>query len=283
MAMGMFVFSAVDTQAKYLTETIHPLQIVWIRQLGLLTCALVLFGIRGKALFATKNPGVQITRGVLAAGSASLFIIAVRFIPLADAVALSFVAPFLVTVIGAVVLKEPVGIRRWIAVGLGFFGTLIVIRPGLGVMHPAAFLVIIAATLFALRQIASRVLSGTDRTGTTVAYTAVVGSAILTLPLPFVWVWPETRTEIILLITMALMAGLGEILVIRALEVSMAVVVAPVQYTLILWGTLYGFFVFGQLPDFWTWVGAAIIVATGLYTLNRERIVARQRSGKDST
>lgn len=282
MALAMFVYSAVDTQAKFLTETLHPLQIVWVRQLGLLSCAIVLFAMRGPALFATQNRGIQISRGLLAAGSATLFIMAVRYIPLADAVALSFVAPFMVTVIAAVLLKEPVGIRRWIAVSLGFVGTLVVIRPGLGVMHPAAFFVIGAAALFAMRQIVSRVLGSSDKTGTTIAYTAVVGSAVLTLPLPFVWVWPETRTEIIVLISMAAMAGLGEILVIRALELAMAVVVAPVMYTLIIWGTFYGFFVFGQLPDFWTWLGAAIIVATGLYTLNRERLAARQAAKENA-
>ncbi len=278
MAAGMFVFSAVDTQAKYLTETMHPLQIVWIRQLGLLSCAMVLFAMRGRALFVTANRPIQITRGVLAAGSASLFIIAVKYIPLADAVALTFVAPFMVTVLGALLLKEPVGRRRWIAVGLGFLGTLVVIRPGMGVMHPAAFLLFLAAGFFALRQIASRALSASDKTGTTVAYTAVVGSAILTIPLPFVWTWPATQTEMILLFTMAVTAAMGEILVIRALETTLAVIVAPVQYTLILWGTLYGFFVFGQLPDFWTWTGALIIVATGLYTLNRERLAGRRKT-----
>lgn len=276
MAGGMFLFSAVDTIAKFLTETLHPLQIVWSRQLGLLIGVVIILALRGFSVLRTKHLKLQITRGALAASSATLFIVAVSFVPLADAVAVSFVAPFIVTIFAALVLREPVGIRRWTAVTIGFLGTLIVIRPGMGVIHPAVFLVLAAATFFAFRQIISRALSGSDRTVTTVAYTALVGSFILTIPLPFVWQWPQGGLEIGLLVAMAGLAAVAEFLVIKALEVAQAVVVAPVQYSLLIWGTMYGFVVFGQLPDFWTWIGALIIVATGLYTLQRERAVSRR-------
>lgn len=276
MALGMFLFSAVDTQAKYLTASFHPIQIVWIRQLGLLAGAGVLFAMNGHALFRTGHPVLQVARGALAATSATLFIVAISFVPLADAVAISFVAPFVVTVLGALVLREPVGLRRWLAVAGGFFGMLVVIRPGMGVLHPASLLVVVAATAFALRQIISRALSNTDRTITTVAYTAVVGSAILTIPLPFLWVAPSGGTELALCFGIAVLAAAAEICVIKALEIAHAVVVAPMQYTLIIWGTFYGWMVFGQLPDGWTWAGTAIIIATGLYTLHRERLAKRR-------
>lgn len=277
MAGGMFMFSAVDTMAKFLTETLHPLQIVWSRQLGLLIGVFILLALRGTSVLATKRPGLQITRGALAACSATLFIVAVSYVPLADAVAVSFVAPFIVTLLGAFVLREKVGIRRWIAVTIGFAGTLIVIRPGMGVIHPAVMLVLIAASFFAFRQVVSRYLAGSDRTETTVAYTALVGSLILTIPLPFVWQWPQPGRELVILVVMALCAALAEYLVIKSLELTQAVIVAPVQYSLLIWGTMYGYLVFGHLPDFWTWVGALIIVATGAYTLHRERVVTRQR------
>ncbi len=277
MAGGMFLFSAVDTQAKFLTDTLHPIQIVWSRQLGLLLGVVVMLAWRGPSILHTARPVLQVFRGGLAVGSATLFIVAISFVPLADAVAVSFVAPFIVTVLGALVLREPVGIRRWTAVVIGFLATLIVIRPGMGVIHPAVMIVLVAAILFALRQIVSRALSDTDRTVTTVAYTALVGSFLLTLPLPFVWRWPTTTLELSLLVSIAVLAGLAELLVIKALEVAQAVVVAPVQYTLLIWSTIYGYLVFSQLPDLWTWIGALIIVATGFYTLHRERVVARQR------
>ncbi len=274
MAGGIFLFSAVDTQAKFLTDTLHPLQIAWSRQFGLLIGVFVILGLRGPAVLKTDRPILQILRGAAVAGSATLFIIALKFVPLADAVAVAFVAPFIVTVLGATLLGEPVGIHRWTAVTIGFLGALIVIRPGLGVIHPAAMLVVLAAFLFALRQILSRTLSTTSGTATTVAYTAIVGSFILTLPLPFVWQWPGSTRELVLLASLAIMSAVAELLVIKALEVAQAVVVAPVQYTMLIWGTLYGYFIFGDLPDRWTWIGALIIIATGFYTLYRERLAA---------
>ncbi|MDJ0824501.1 MAG: DMT family transporter [Rhodobacter sp.] len=276
MALGMFLFSAVDTQGKFLTASLHPVQIVWCRQLGLLLAVVILLAVRGWSILKTAHPKLQIARGAVAAGSATTFIMAVSFVPLADAVAVSFVAPFIVTVLGALILREHVGLRRWTAVVIGFLATLIVIRPGFGVLHPAIFLVIVAATLFAFRQIISRWLSGSDRTVTTVAYTALVSMALLTVPLPFVWQWPATGLEYALLACMALLAGCAEFLVIKALEVAQAVVVAPVQYTLLIWSTFYGWLIFADLPDLWTWTGALIIVATGLYTLHRERLASRR-------
>jgi S-adenosylmethionine uptake transporter len=214
-------------------------------------------------------------RGMLAVISATGFIYALRYVPLADAVAVSFVAPFMVTIMGALLLGEKVGLRRWSAVTIGFIGTLIVIRPGLGVVHPAVFLVLVAATAFALRQILSRVLAASDRTATTVTYTAIASVLLLSAPLPFFWKAPEAGWELALLVGMAVCAALGELLVIRALEIAQAIVLAPVHYSLIIWGTFYGWLVFDQLPDHWTWFGAAIIVATGLYILDREWKLAR--------
>ncbi len=273
MVLGMFLFSGVDTMGKFLTDSLNPIQITWCRQLGLLAGVGILFIRLGPSLFHSANPALQASRGALAAFSAVLFIYGISFVPLADAVAITFVAPFIVTILGALILRERVGPRRWAAVAIGFLATLIVIRPGLGVVHPAAFLLILAASAFALRQVLSRILSQADPTRTTIAYTAVVSWSLLSLPLPFVWQTPAPF-EILLLAAMALLAAVGEVLVIMALEAAEAVVVAPVQYTLIVWGTLYGFLVFGQFPDLWTWVGALIIVATGLYIFNRERKAA---------
>ncbi len=275
MALAFFLFAAADTQAKFLTGWFHPVQIVWTRQLGLLTGVLVLLILKGPSILKTRHPGLQVLRGMLAVFSATAFIFALRYVPLADAVAVSFVAPFMVTIMGALFLGEKVGLRRWSAVTIGYIGTLIVIRPGLGVVHPAVFLVLAAATAFALRQILSRVLAALDRTATTVTYTAIASVLLLSAPLPFFWKAPEAGWELAVLAGMAVCAALGELLVIRALEIAQAIVLAPVHYSLIIWGTFYGWLVFDQLPDRWTWLGAAIIVATGLYILDREWKLAR--------
>lgn len=272
MAVGMFLFSAVDTLAKFLTDSLHPLQIVWIRQLGLVAGTILLMGIYGVRIFITAHPVLQLARGVLAAGSATLFIIAISYVSLADAIAVTFIAPLIVTVLSAVLLAEKVGLHRWSAIIAGFLGTLVVIRPGFESFHPALLLVLFAATLFAGRQIISRLLSGSDNAYTTVAYTALASSLVLSVPTFYVWVTPQTSQQILLLTIMALLAGLAEFMVIKALQIAHAGLVAPVQYTILIWGTLYGFLIFADLPDIFTFAGAAIIIASGLYTVHRERL-----------
>lgn len=279
MALGMFLFSAVDTQAKYLTEHYHPFQIVWTRQLGLLIGVFVVLWIRGAGILRTRHRSLQIGRGVMAACSATIFIFAVAYVPLADAVAVSFVAPFMVTALGALVLGEHVGRRRWFAISVAFLAALIIIRPGLSVFHPAMWLVVLAAFIFAMRQIFSRLLSGEDPTVTTVAYTALTASAVTTVPMMFVWRMPDWGWDVALFVSIAVLAAAAEVLVIRSLELAEAVVLAPVHYSLLIWGTFYGWMVFGQFPDGWTWIGAAIIVATGIYTVHRERQVQLARGG----
>ncbi len=283
MALGFFSFAACDVLAKVLTSDLHPAQIVWFRQLGLFAGVLVLFGIHGTALLASRLPLIQVARGVTAVASAICFVIGVTYVPLADAVAVTFIAPFLVTLMGALFLREPVGLHRWAAIAVGFGGMLIVIRPGLGVFHPAIFFTVAAALLFSLRQILSRSLSGADPVTTTVAYTSLTGTALLSLTLPFVWQTPETLRLWLVILGLAVTAGVGEILVIRALDIAHAVVLAPVHYSIILWSTFYGFVVFADLPDQWTVLGCAVIMASGLYTLHRERLATQRKTAAGDT
>ena len=152
---------------------------------------------------------------------------------------------------------------------VGFIGAMIIVRPGTGAVHPAVMLVLVAALAYALRQVIGRKLADTDKTHTTVAYTAIIGTLLISLPMPVIWRTPESITHILLIISMATMSAVAEVMVIKALEVAEAMVVAPIHYTLIIWGTIYGYLVFGQLPDLWTWIGTAIIVAAGLFTLRR--------------
>ncbi|MEM8730760.1 MAG: DMT family transporter [Pseudomonadota bacterium] len=275
IALGFFSFSACDMQAKLLTADLPALEIVWFRQLGLFLGVIVLIAWRGPGLLASQKPLLQIGRGLTAAGSAVCFVIGVRVVPLADAVAVTFIAPFIVTVMGALLLREPVGPRRWAAVAFGFLGMLIVIRPGLGVFDPAIIFVVFAAFLFSVRQILSRWLSNADSVLTTVAYTSITSGLALSIALPFVWTTPERLDTWALIVGVALTAAAGEILVITALSIAEVSALAPVHYSLILWGTLYGYMIFGHLPDLWTVFGCIIIVASGLYAINRERL--RQR------
>lgn len=278
MALGFLTFSIVDASAKFLTTELHPIQIVWVRQLGFLVFVLTMLLVQGTGSLKSARPGLQILRGACAVSSATAFIVAVAYIPLADAVAISFVAPFFVTLMGAFWLGEKVGIRRWSAVIVGFIGALIIIRPGAAVLHPASFLVIAAAMLFSLRQILSRILGAVDGTKTTIAYSALAGSALISIPLPFVWSLPVDPTVWGLLVLIAVLAGVAEFFIIRALELAEAVAVAPVHYTMMLWGTLWGYFVFGDFPDLFTWIGAGVIMSSGAYTIWRERVVKSARN-----
>ena len=272
MLLAMFLYSAVDAQAKYLSQHLPILEIAWFRQLGLLIGVFGIIAVRGRAVLRTRRLGLQLLRGALVVSSSILFILAVSYVPLADAVAVSFVAPLIVTMLGAVLLRERVGIRRWLAVIVGFTGAMIVLRPGMGVLHPAALLVLGAAALFACRQVLSRFLSDTDHVTTTLVYTAIAGSALVSIPLPFVWKTPESLLHIAMLASIGILAAVGEFLVIKALEVAEAVVVAPVQYTMLLWSTGYGYLLFADLPDGWTIVGSLIVVGSGIYTFHRERL-----------
>ena len=278
MTAGFMCFSFADAIAKLLTQDFQPFQIAWFRQLGLLSAGLWFLASKGLPVLSTRHPFLQLLRGSIAALSSFAFIFAIGYVPLPDATAVSFVAPFAVTILAAIMLREAVGVRRWTALTVGFVGTLIVVRPGLGVLHPAIFVVLGAATLFALRQILSRILGPTDATVTTITYTAITSVVLLTVPMALVWKTPETHEQVLLILLLAGAAGLGELLIIRALELAQAAILAPLQYSMIVWSTGLSWLVFSQLPDRWTLLGAAIIIASGLYTLHRERLATRRRA-----
>lgn len=283
MACAMFLFAAGDTIAKLLTDDFHPVQIIWFRQSGLLFGVFILLGIHGFSILKTARLKLQLSRGVLVVCSSLLFVFAVTYAPIADATAASFVAPFFVTILGATLLKEQVGLRRWSAVVIGFIGALIIIRPGMSVIHPAVMLVVIAAALFSARQIIGRLLSDTDKTKTTIAYTALSASFVISLPLPFVWIMPSTAKLWGLLLLLGALTAVAEVLIIRALEVAEAAAVAPIHYTIIIWATLYGYLVFDQLPDTWTVLGTLIIVLAGFYTLQRGKLKGGAKTDSSNT
>lgn len=270
MLLGFACYSTSDMLAKVLTQTMNPLQVAWLRQLGLLTGVLILLSIRGPGLLRSRHPWLQLFRGLTVVVAATTFLTSIAYVPLADATAVTFIAPFMVTVLAAIFLGERIGAARWVAVGLGFIGTMIIIRPGLNAFHPAIFFSIASAAAFAIRQIISRRLSGTDSMVTTVAYTALTAALILSLPLPFIWRNPADATQLVMMFAIALVASCGELSIIRALDLGEAAVLSPLQYTLMLWSTMWGFLIFAQLPDAWTLAGSVLIIATGIYAIHRE-------------
>jgi len=270
MLAGFFFYSTSDMLAKVLSETVNPLQIAWLRQLGLLSGVVVLLAWKGPRILRSRHPVLQFGRGLTVVVAATSFLFAITYVPLADATAVSFIAPFIVIVLAGLVLGETVGLKRWIAVALGFAGTMIIIRPGFNAFHPAIFLVILSGLAFGIRQIISRRVSGTDPLVTTIAYTALTAALLLSLPLPFIWKNPLDLTQFLMMVGIAIIAGCGELSIMRALDLGEAVVLSPLQYTLMIWATIWGFLVFAQLPDMWTLIGTAIVIGSGIYSLYHE-------------
>ena len=272
MALGFALFAVADTIAKVLLEYYPPVQVVFIRMLGLFFGVNLMMLYNFKWVGKTNNLSKQLLRGLAQAGSAVSFLIGLRTIAIADATSIAFVAPLFVIILSYFILKEPIGIRRWLAVIIGFSGTLIIIRPGFEIINLGHIFIIIAALLFAVRQIISRLIASTDDPLTTAFFTAYTSVVIFVLFQPWVWTPITDKNHIFLFVVFASFAGIAEFLVIKSLQIAHAVVVSPLQYTLLIWVTIFGFFIWGILPDIWTFLGAGVIIATGLYSLHRERL-----------
>jgi len=263
---------ASDVAAKYLSATLPSIEIAWIR---FLVFALIMTPamLPGSPLFAlrTGRPGLQLIRGAALLGSSLFFISSLRFLPIAEASATGFVSPLFVTALSIIFLGEKVGLRRWVATALGLVGVIIILRPGSGAFHPAAFFPLVSALAWACTLIMTRMLSGSERAITTMTYSSIAGVGILTALVPLVWVAPSWH-DILFGIFIGLASTVGQWIVVLAFRYANASVLAPFSYTQLLWVSILGFLIFGELPDGWTVTGAAFIVASGLYTAHRERV-----------
>ena len=263
---------ASDVAAKYLSATLPSIEIAWIRFLvfALIMSPAMLSGSRLYAL-DTRRPGLQVMRGVALLASSLFFISGLRFLPIAEASATGFVSPLFVTALSIVFLGERVGIRRWIATAVGLIGVLVILRPGTSAFHPAAFFPIVSALAWAGTLIMTRMMSGREHALTTMTYSSIVGVCVLCALVPFVWVTPSWH-DIAFGIFIGVASTAGQWIVVLAFRYADASVLAPFSYTQLLWVSILGFIIFGELPDIWTVTGAAFIVGSGLYTAHRERV-----------
>lgn len=273
MVLATMFFVALDTIAKYLTQYYPVQQVVWARfSFHLLFALAVLYSQAGGSL-RSRRPGLQLVRSLFMLLANGLFIFAIREMKLIDASAILFVGPLIVTALSVPLLKERVGPRRWAAVGVGFVGAMVIIRPGPGIFESIAMLPLIGAFSFALYQIATRVLSHADKPLTTLVYTAALGTAVSSLVVPWYWVTPDLFGWALLALA-GLFGALGQLALIKAIQAAPLPVIVPLNYLTLVWVTITGFVVFGDLPDAQTLTGAAIIVSAGLYVLHRERVRA---------
>jgi len=168
-------------------------------------------------------------------------------------------------------LREQVGIRRWSAVAVGFAGALLVIRPGSGFNEWPVLLLLLGSAAYALYQIATRWVSFYDDAPTGIVFSALLGSLIMSVAMPFTFVLPRDPFDLALFASLGLLGGAGHYLVIRAFQAGPAAVIAPLGYVELVGTTVLGYLIFGNFPDLWTWIGAAIIIASGIYIAMRER------------
>jgi drug/metabolite transporter (DMT)-like permease len=280
--MGMIAatlfFAVMDSLVKELAGRIPPLQVVWARYTVHTLLVVLIFLPRIGSILRTQNPKLQCTRSALLFGMTLLYFSALKFLPFAEAVSLLQISPLLITVMAALVLHERVGRRRWIGVGIGMVGALVLLRPGLGVMHPAALLGLGAAAFQAAYQVATRMLGPGDSIWTTLIYSTGLGAIAASLAMPFVWVTPDAGTAVLMVLTGLFGFG-AHLCLVWAYSQAEASVVAPFNYCGPVWAVIAGFLVFGEVPQATTLLGAAIIIGAGLYVWRRERLggVARAR------
>lgn len=269
IAVALFV--VMDALIKWLSVRYPTLQIVFFRSLvALIPIALLARQSGGLiSMFATRRPGLHTLRCVFGLLSMICFFHAVRTLPLADVIAIGFAAPLFMTALSVPFLGEKVGIRRWTAVIVGFVGVLIMVRPGGDVFEAGAAVALIGTVFYALTMVVMRRLSRTDTTASITFYFAIAGSAVGGASLPFVWVEPDA-TDWMLLIAVGLIGGIAQIFMTHAFRLAPVAVIAPFDYTAMLWGSAIGYAVWADVPDVWVWIGAVVVAASGLYIVYRE-------------
>jgi drug/metabolite transporter (DMT)-like permease len=272
----MFFFAGMDAINKVLSQTYAITQILWVRYIFFVVFALIVAhrGAGIRAALRSPRPVLQVVRSLVLIGEMGLFILTLRYLPMADVHAIAAVTPLIVTALSVPVLGERVGIRRWLAVLVGFAGVIIIVRPGFQEIGWANIMVLVASVCYAFYQVMTRMVSRTDTAETTLLYSAIIGCIAATFVGPLYWEWP-TATAWAWLMAAGLLGSLAHFCLIAATGMAPPARLQPFTYALMVFATILGFLVFGQFPDAYTVTGALIVVASGLYTFYREQVRAR--------
>jgi drug/metabolite transporter (DMT)-like permease len=272
MILAVNCFSFLDATAKYLSLTLPVIEVVWARYFGAFLVAIVLSNpVSQPGLLRTGRPWLQIFRSALLVASTLLAFSALPYLQLDEQVSIIFAAPFLVAALSGPILGERISWRRWLAILTAFGGVLVVTRPFSGGTHPAALLTCCSAACYAFYIICTRILARTDSNETTLFYSNSVGAAAMSAVVPFVWVNPDTLFTVSLMLAAGVFGSVGHYLLIMAHRHAPAAILAPYIYTQLLTMVALGYLIFGDIPNRWTFVGAAVVIASGLYLLSLER------------
>jgi len=275
MVCAVSLFGVMDAGAKYLAERYPVPLVVWARFFFNVLIMLVVLGpVYGRRLVSTRRPGVQIVRGLALGLSSMLFVSALPYLRLADASAVSFVTPMLVTLGAVYVYRQKAPAGTWFALAASFFGVLLVIQPGSSAFTWAALLPLGTAVFAAIYQLLTSRLAGVDDGATSLFIGALVSVLILTVPVMFYWTWPRSGGDALLFVAVGALGALSHYLIIRAFDYAPPVVLAPFAYLQIVAALLLGWLVFGNFPGPIALLGIGLIVFTGVTMGLRQRVPA---------
>jgi len=265
MCTACALFPIMNGLVKLLAASYEAQQIVWFRIVShLLLVALVFMPRMGLGLLRTRRIGTQFVSSVMMLLSTLFFFSAVKSIPVAEAISVTFVAPLAVVLLAWPLLGERITVFRMAAVVVGFIGVLIVIRPGSAVFQWQSLLLLCSAVCYAMYQILIRRLAGIDAPATSIFYSVLLGAIIMSIWLPFVWKMPQNATDWALLVSLGAFGALGHYCVAKAMTYASANFVAPFNYTQMIGSVIVGYLMFAEVPDFYTWLGTAVVVGAGL-------------------
>lgn len=273
MLLAMFCVASNDAIGKHLSQDHSVWQILWIRSWIWLSVALIWVSCRGGVVAAlrSKRPVLQGMRSLLLVAEVSVFIVALRHLPLGDVIAVASATPLVVLVFAVLFLGERVGRHRWAAVGVGMLGMLAIARPGAGAFGWLSLLPIIGVLMWGGYQVLLRLVSRHDASNTTLLWTGLIFFMVTSAIAPWYWQTPADVQTWGWFILVGLFNTTAHFALIVAFERSEASALQPFSYTLVAWAVLIGWLVFGEIPDAWTVFGTALVVAGGLYAMYRER------------
>ena len=267
------ILPIMDAIAKYLSYSLPILQITWFRFFfSAVITGIFIYLFSRKSFVRSKNIKSQVLRGILLLTSSLLFFYAISLISLAKALTLAFICPLIVTALSPYFLKERVGRRRWTAVIVGFIGVLLVIRPGIVEFNWASLASLGTGLCYAIYLIVTRSLKDTDNGLLTLLFTSIVGTLVLSVFLPFVWVNPSLN-QLLLAVNMGFIAALAHGLIIISYNYSDASKLAPLGYFEIIPNIIIGYIWFSDFPDKYTVLGLLVIILSGVYVFRREQII----------
>ena len=273
MSAGAFCMVALDVAVRTLLEKYSLVQVVQLRSFfALVLIALIIVQRRRTAVLRTRKAGWHLLRSLLMTGSMVTFFYALKYLPLADVIVIAYAAPLIITALSRPFLGESVGTWRWTAVIVGFVGVLIVVRPGLGVMHPAAIIALVGAAFYSGLSLTARKLAQTESTWSLSLYSFIAPTLITSLAVIGSWTMPGPADWIVFALS-GIFGALAFLCVNAAYGRAPASIVVPFEYTGLIWATAAGYLFWDEVPGLNTWLGAAIIVASGMLILFRETVV----------